>query len=194
MSPVLEMARLSGGGHVMDAWEDKAPTFPGSSSVGGGEQWCLQQFQAPQTSHPMGEEGIESGLVARWHFDFVCSTESTNSESNTRLCFRPAMAQARKPPTQCGYAGEYTKSNLRFMLAENSLRRRSTRSSALPSTLVNMSVFAMPRTSPLREGHIYSAVETQLQPSSSTSTTILFSIPGQQLSSASSIAIHSPQR
>jgi hypothetical protein len=37
VSPVLEAARLSGGGHVMAAWEAKMSTFPTSPSVGGDE-------------------------------------------------------------------------------------------------------------------------------------------------------------
>ena len=35
VSLVMEAARLSGGGHVMAAWEAKMSTFPTSSSVGG---------------------------------------------------------------------------------------------------------------------------------------------------------------
>lgn len=71
VSPVLEAARLSGGGHVMAAWEAKMSTFPTSPSVGGEEAVV---FQAPQESHPMGlerSEVWESGLEARSHFDFV---------------------------------------------------------------------------------------------------------------------------
>jgi len=37
VSLVMEAARLSGGGHVMAAWEAKMSTFPTSPSVGGKE-------------------------------------------------------------------------------------------------------------------------------------------------------------
>jgi hypothetical protein len=159
----------------MDAWEDKAPTFPTSSSVGGGEVVMFAAVPSTPESHPMGEEMEEESSLG-WHFDFLCNT---NSEPTMRLCSRPAMVQARKPPAQCGYTGEYTRPDLRVMLAENSLRRRNTRCSGLIPTLVNMPVFAMPRTYLLRGWHIYPAVDTHLQPQSSTSTTLLFSIPGQ---------------
>ena len=61
MSPVLEMARLSGGGHVMDAWEDKAPTFPGSSSVGGGSSGVCSNSKHPRQATPWGRRGSSLG-------------------------------------------------------------------------------------------------------------------------------------
>lgn len=147
----------------MDAWEDDVPTFPApmAGRWRASSQVCSRE-EAPQKSHPMGEEAIGPGRWRDGTFDFVCST---NSRVKRRLCFRPAEAQARKPPTvrpQCGYAGEHTRSSVRFMLAENPLPRRITRCTALPPTLVDMSVFAMPRTSPLRGRHIYPVVETSL--------------------------------
>lgn len=106
------------------------------------------------------------------HFDFVTSSVPL-----------PSDGPSRKPPTagsQSGYAGVYTRSRLRVMLAENSLRRRNTRWTGPTPTLSNMSTFATPRTPPLRGWHIYPVVGAHLELPSSTSTTLLHSTPGQQ--------------
>jgi len=163
----------------MDAWEGKTPTFPTSSSVGGGEVDMFAAVPSTPGKPPHGGGDGKRSRVLGWHFYFLTVCATPTGEPNMRLCSRPAMVHAHKPPTQCGYTGEYTRPNLRVMLAENSLRRRNTRCSELPPILVNMSAFAMPRTSLLGGWHIYPAVDTHPQPSSSTSTTLLYHIPGQ---------------
>lgn len=126
-----------------------------------------------------GDDGEIRGVgvcarEARSHIDFVFSIFVL---LKLCLCPRPAMVQAHKPPTQCGYAGEYTRSSVRIMLAENSLRRRNTRNVSSSTCLCRP---CLEHLSPRRGRSIYPAVETRLKPQSSTSTTLLSNIPGQQ--------------
>lgn len=63
VSLVMKAARLSGGGHVMDAWEAKMSTFPTSPSVGGEE---ALSFPSTPEKPPHGEARSEGmGVWAR---------------------------------------------------------------------------------------------------------------------------------
>ena len=123
LPPVMETARLSGEGHVMAAWEAKMSTFPTSSSVGGGVG--VVSKHNPRKATPWGRKDPRYGSLGKRR-DRKLTLSTTSSSRRTCVC-------AHKPPTQCGYAGEYSRSSVRFMLAENSLRRRNTR---MPPTLV----------------------------------------------------------
>ena len=98
VSPMMEAARLSEGGHVMTAWEAKMSTFPTSPSVGGEEAVTFPRTPG-KPPHGGGKiRGVGVWAEARWHIDFLYSIFVS---PNMRLCFCPA----HKPPTQCGYAG-----------------------------------------------------------------------------------------
>jgi hypothetical protein len=185
VSPVMEAARLSGGGHVMAAWEAKMSTFPTSLSVGGEE--AVVSKHNPRKATPWGRRDPRYGSLGKRR-DRKLTLSVASSPRRTCVC-------AYKPPTQCGYAGQYTRSSVRFMLAENSLRRRNTRMyHPASNSRRHVCVDHVSNISSAREAYISSGGDasetiiihqhnTPLQHTRTTATP-----------SASSIATHSPQR
>lgn len=189
VSPTTKTARLSGGGHVMAAWEATMSTYP-TSPFG---RWRRSRAFSSTPEKPPHGVGVWS--LGKKRDRALTLSACVFVSPKMCLCFRPAMAQAHKPPTQCGYAGEYTRSSVRFMLAENSLRRRNTRMYRAASNSREHVVVDY-------VSNIYFARKAYISSGGDASTTTIIhqhNTPLQHTrttatSPASFIATHSPQR
>ena len=171
---LMEAARLSGGGHVMAAWEAKMSTFPTSPSVGGEES---SQFPSTPGKPPHGGGKIRGDGSLGERRDGPL-TFSTASSSRRKCVCASAQPTSHRPnvATLGNTQGQACALCWRKTLCAGGTLECTT----LPPTLVDMSASTMSRTSPLRGRPIYPAVETLLKPPSSTSTTLLSSVSGQQ--------------
>lgn len=177
VSLVMEAARLSGGGHVMTAWKAEMSTFPTSRSVGGEE---AVDFPSTPEKPPHGGGKIRGvGVWARRVRTLTLSLES----SSRQRCVCASAQQWPKPSSHRPNVATlgYTQGQACALCWRKTLCAGGTLECiGQPPTLVNMSSSTMSRTSTSRGRPIYPAVETRPQQPSSTSTTLLSSIPGQQ--------------
>lgn len=174
VSPVMKAARLSGGGHVMAAWEATMSTYP-TSPFG---RWRRSRAFSSTPEKPPHGVGVWSLGKRR---DRALTLSAASSSRRRCVC---ASAQRWPKPTS-HRPNVATLGNTQGQACALCWRKTlcaggTLECIGLPPTLVNMSSSTMSRTSPSRGRPIYPAVETHPQPPSSTSTTLLSSIPGQQ--------------
>ena len=174
VSLVMEAARLSGGGHVMAAWEAKMSTFPTSLSVGGEEA-----LKSPSTpgKPPHGGGKIRGDGSLGWRRDGTLTFSTASSSRRKCVC---ASAQPTSHRPNVATLGNTQGQACALCWRKTLCAGGTLECIGLPPSLVNMSSSTMSRTSTSRGRPIYPAVETHPQPLSSTSTTLLSSISGQQ--------------
>ena len=174
VSPVMEAARLSGGGHVMAAWEATMSTYP-TSPFG---RWRRSRaFSSTPEKPPHGVGVWARGPWARSIIDFVCCVFG---ETKTRLCFPQRWPKPTSHRPNVATLGNTQGQACALCWRKTLCAGGTLECIGLPPSHLNMLSLTMSRTSPSRGRPIYPAVETHPQPLSSTSTTLLSSISGQQ--------------
>lgn len=174
VSPVMEAARLSGGGHVMTAWEATMSTYPTSPFGRWRKARCSHH---PRKATPWG------GSLGKRPFGRDRSLTLSAASSSRRRCVCASAQRWPKPTSHRPNVATLgnTQGQACALCWRKTLCAGGTlECTGLPPTLVNMSSSTMSRTPPARGRPIYPAVETHPQPPSSASTTLLSSIPGQQ--------------
>lgn len=174
VSLVMEAARLSGGRHVMAAWEAEVSTFPTSPSVGGEEA-----LKSPSTpgKPPHGGGKIRGDGSLGWRRDGTLTFSTTSSSRRKCVC---ASAQPTSHRPNVATLGNTQGQACALCWRKTLCAGGTLECIGQPPSHLSMLSLTMSRTSPSRGRPIYSAVETHPQPLSSTSTILLSSISGQQ--------------